>query len=62
MSGSRAGNRIYDFCERIFPICRSVTGEGVRKMLKLLDEHISDTGYRLNVTEVSTGTSITNYN
>lgn len=58
MSEGNAGKRIYDLCGRIFPICRSITGDGVRETLHMIDEHISDTGHRLNVTELPTGTQV----
>jgi aminopeptidase-like protein len=37
--------------ERLFPICRSITGNGVRKTLKILQEYIT-----LDIHEVPTGT------
>ncbi len=58
MSDVSAGQRIYDLCGRIFPICRSITGDGVRETLKLLDEYIADTDYRLNIMEIPTGTQV----
>ena len=38
------GKRIYELCGKIFPICRSITGSGVRKTLSIIDDYISDTG------------------
>ncbi|MFZ2006011.1 MAG: DUF4910 domain-containing protein [Stellaceae bacterium] len=38
--------------KRLYPLCRSITGDGVRQSLKILREHIP-----LNVQEVATGTS-----
>lgn len=35
------GEKIYSIAERIFPICRSITGEGVRKTLNILSEYAS---------------------
>ena len=29
-------NEIYSLMEELYPICRSITGEGVRKSLKIL--------------------------
>lgn len=52
------GKRIYDLCDRIFPICRSITGEGIRQTLRIIDDHIQDTGYSLNVVDVPTGTRV----
>ena len=39
--------------ERLFPICRSLTGEGVRQTLDVIEEHIA-----LERTEIPTGTQI----
>ena len=30
------GKRMYDLCEELFPICRSLTGEGNRETLRIL--------------------------
>ncbi|MDR6633353.1 aminopeptidase-like protein [Phyllobacterium sp. 1468] len=45
------GIRIYALAARLFPICRSITGEGVRETLQVLGQHIDLTQY-----EVPTGT------
>lgn len=34
------GQRIYDLAARLFPICRSLSGEGVRETLAILGEYI----------------------
>ena len=34
------GNEIYDFCKEIFPINRSITGDGVRKTLSIIKSEI----------------------
>lgn len=53
------GKEIYDLCGKIFPICRSLTGVGVRETLTVLDEYISNgTDYHLNIHEVPTGTKV----
>lgn len=39
-----AGKNIYDFCGKIFPYCRSITGEGVRKTLSEIDSYVKYTG------------------
>ncbi len=49
------GNRIYQLCDRIFPICRSLTGEGVRQTIRVLNEYIEDTGLQFDVHEVPCG-------
>lgn len=58
MNNINEGQRIYELCGKIFPICRSLMGEGVRETLRMLDEYIADTGYHLNITEVPTGTQV----
>ena len=47
------GDSIYQTAARIFPICRSITGKGVRETLAILSERIP-----IDVTEVPTGTSV----
>ncbi len=44
---------MYDLARRLFPICRSLTGDGVRQTLSLLKEELPD----LTIHEVPTGTS-----
>ena len=39
--------------EDLFPICRSITGHGVRETFRVLQDHI-----KLDVNEVSSGTKI----
>ncbi len=53
-----AGKRIYDLCSKLFPICRSITGNGVRETLKIIDQYISLSGFNLKITEVPTGTKV----
>lgn len=51
------GKEIYDLAAKIFPICRSVTGEGVRETLRILDEYVSyDGGPHLMIHEIPSGT------
>ena len=51
------GQEMYDFVCKIFPYCRSLTGEGVRQTLNDLREFISQGGGpELQVFEVSSGT------
>ena len=47
------GEEMYGLVERLFPICRSITGEGVRETLVQLREHIA-----LEVREVPSGTRV----
>jgi aminopeptidase-like protein len=50
---SDIGPAIYALIERLFPICRSITGDGVRRTLDILGEHIA-----LERHEVPTGTPV----
>ena len=34
------GHKMHDLMEKLFPICRSITGNGLRKSLKILQEII----------------------
>lgn len=47
------GERIYALVRELYPICRSITGNGVRQSLALLGQHIP-----IDVTEVPTGTKV----
>jgi len=47
------GKQIYDLLPPLYPICRSITGNGVRTTLALLQQHID-----LTVHEVPTGTEV----
>lgn len=46
--------RMYALCERLFPICRSITGDGVRETLRILREIVPD----MTIHEVPTGTQV----
>jgi aminopeptidase-like protein len=48
-----AGGEIFAFAARIYPICRSITGEGVRETLREIGSHIA-----LQVTEVPSGADV----
>ncbi len=48
-----AGEEIFAFAARIFPICRSITGNGVRQTLREIGSHLA-----LQVHEVPTGTAV----
>jgi aminopeptidase-like protein len=43
---------MHELCRVLFPICRSITGAGVRQTLAILQQHVPE----LRVTEVPTGT------
>jgi aminopeptidase-like protein len=47
------GNDIYELVRRLYPICRSITGDGVRETLAILAETIP-----LQIEEVPTGTQV----
>lgn len=46
-------NNMYDFIKQLYPICRSITGNGVRETLKILQEKIP-----LKIFEVASGTKV----
>ena len=46
------GTPIFSLAERLFPICRSITGDGVRETLRIIAEQVPE----LTVHEVPTGT------
>jgi aminopeptidase-like protein len=47
------GQRLHGFAADLFPICRSITGEGIRQTLKLIGTRIP-----LQISEVPTGTPV----
>lgn len=47
------GAAMYELCERLYPICRSITGPGVRETLGVLRERVS-----LDVVETPSGTAV----
>ncbi|MFC1404182.1 MULTISPECIES: DUF4910 domain-containing protein [Streptacidiphilus] len=48
-----SGDRMHALVERLYPLCRSITGDGVRATLDIVGEHIP-----LQVHEVPTGTQV----
>jgi aminopeptidase-like protein len=48
-----AGEEIFSFAARIFPVCRSITGDGVGQTLREIGSHLP-----LKVREVPTGTEV----
>jgi aminopeptidase-like protein len=54
---SAKGDAMFALIERLYPICRSITGEGVRQTLKILQEHIP-----LTVHEVPSHTPVFDWN
>jgi aminopeptidase-like protein len=53
LNTSDAGDKIFAFAAQIFPICRSITGNGVRQTLLQIAAHLP-----LEVHEVPTGTQV----
>jgi aminopeptidase-like protein len=47
------GSRMLSFVEELFPICRSITGDGIRETLRRIGERIP-----LELREVPTGTLV----
>jgi len=47
------GSELYQLIYRLFPICRSITGNGVRQTLKIMQEYLP-----LQVEEVPSGTTV----
>lgn len=56
MENKRMGKSIYELCSKIYPICRSITGDGVRRTIDIMNEFIDVSGAVLNTFEVPTGT------
>lgn len=48
------GQSIHELCQRLFPINRSITGDGVRETLEILKEKLPE----LELVEVPTGTKV----
>ncbi len=46
------GHSIYEMVKRLFPICRSITGNGVRQTLRIIKQYIPE----MEIVEVPTGT------
>ena len=50
-----AGEELYKLVAELYPICRSITGDGVRRTLEVVDREV---GGGLEVTEAPTGTPV----
>ncbi len=50
---STSGKEMHDLVKVLFPICRSITGNGVRETLKIISKHIP-----IRINEVSSGTKV----
>ncbi len=53
VSGPQAGEEMLELMRELYPLCRSLTGDGVRETLRIVDGVVP-----LQVTEVPTGTPI----
>ncbi len=53
VNGSPLGERMHALAAQLFPICRSITGNGVRETLRILQEHIP-----VEMLEVPSGTPV----
>ena len=49
---ARIGQEMHNLARELFPICRSLTGDGVRKTLHILQQHLPE----LDIHEVPSGT------
>src|ERR1044072_7772196 len=50
-----AGEELYKLVAELYPICRSITGDGVRRTLEVVDREV---GGGLEVAELPTGTRV----
>lgn len=53
IDGIQIGQRAHNLISELYPICRSITGEGCRQTLRILQEHIP-----LEIREVPSGTKV----
>jgi aminopeptidase-like protein len=53
LDAHEVGSRMFTFVEELFPICRSITGDGIRETLRRIAERIP-----LEIREVPTGTAV----
>jgi aminopeptidase-like protein len=53
LDGEKTGDEMYSLIERLFPICRSITGNGVRETLKIIQEFIP-----IKIHEIPSGTPV----
>ena len=49
------GEAMYELCERLFPICRSITGEGFRASLEILNDEL---GGIMQIHSIKSGTKV----
>jgi aminopeptidase-like protein len=53
LTSNDVGREMYELIAELYPLCRSLTGDGVRKTLSILNKHIP-----LDIHEVPTGTPV----
>ena len=53
LNAKKVGQEMYDLMKRLYPICRSITGDGVRETLKIIKEYIP-----IKIYEVPSGTQV----
>ena len=53
MDSQSVGQEIYELVEKLYPICRSITGNGFRDSMKILQKHIP-----LELHEIPSGTQV----
>lgn len=53
LRGSEKGFEMYELVNELFPICRSITGDGVRKTLSIIKKHVP-----LEIHEIPSGTKV----
>lgn len=52
---TKNGNNMYQLAGELFPICRSLTGNGVRQTLQMIDDYV---GNIMKIVEVPSGTQV----
>lgn len=58
MNKKDIAREMYDLANDIFPICRSLTGTGVRRTLEILQTYVEQDGIKFDVHEIPTGTQV----
>ncbi len=53
-----AGQKMYKLAERLFPMCRSITGDGVRQTLQIISDVLAQDGMALEIHKVPSGTQV----
>lgn len=53
------GQKMYELADKLFPICRSITGAGVRETLAILSDYIAESdGVGFDIHEIPSGTKV----